>query len=1272
MGLVIDHPGRGADKMRYIERAVSVSLTGSFIVGFLLFVFSLAPAAAFAGQTHLFQRDLGASAFLAGPQGVAVDPETQNVYATDSVNNFVDRFEHATAGLDAAFGVNGQLSGSASPLGSFERPYGIAVDPSSGDVYVADAGHGVVDKFTKTGALVASFGDTVDGEGNPAPNGQLAGLKTPAGSVAPTGLAVDAVSGDLYVADRANSAIDVFSSAGAYLSQISTPGPEGSAGLYEPTGVAVDSEGNVYVTGSGFTERYGAASGEPLGQVDTGNSSGGSSAVAVDPSNDDVYIADGSTIVQRASAQAATPNAVVATFGAGHLQGALGLAVNAAGDVLAADGAGNQIVEFGPEATIEAPVVSNLQVTAITDHSAHFSVTVNPGGSGAGYETTYSFQCQPGCSGLAGEASIAGDGADHVIQEDANQLTMDETYTVSVTAVNAGGETKLQQTFKTIGVPPTAITEPAEDIAATHASLQGQVNMQNDPTTTYSYEYGTTTGYGTTVQETEEGRLSSGLDTSIITQPAIVPIYSLDPATTYHYRLVAHNEAGATFGEDESFTTSPAPAARPCPNAQRRSEQNAAILPDCRAWEMVSPLDKNGGDALDNNNRVRASAGESPGLPAAIQYASLVAFGDAKGTGAAVEYLAQRAAQPGTQGWETHSITPPNQEPAPLFNSVNGSRDPAYAAFSPDLTRGAFASLPYSPLTEAPNVEGVSNLYTRTDLRTPGPGSYTLLSRAASPLKGSVAETDFAAASADMSHVIFSSPQALTPEAPPCAGPATSCPVHLFESIDGVTRLAGLIPPAGDISCGGGGAACIPAPESDAGQGSYRRRFHFNDTRRTMSTDGTRIFFTDINSLGGYSRRPSGALFVREDHGTENAADATTTQINVSELGGEDQPSAAPATFWTASTDGSRAFFTTDAALTSAESGGLYMWSADQDPHGHRLTLIVPGAAAGIDVLGASDDGHYVYFIGQATQLVPGKPQNVNVPLYVWHDETGTPQVDYVGAILLDSQLSPNAADEDTQARVTPDGGQLLFASVYGHSLTGYDQQNAACSQCSELYVYSVHGVGPNHQHLQCASCPPSGAPATGAAFNTKAFARTYGGQQFTRRFPEDRSISDDGRYVFFTSKQALVPEATNGVADVYVFETETGDLHLLSSGEDSAPSLFMDASADGRDAYFITRQSLLGWDSGKGLDLYDARVDGGFPEPPAPPPACQGDACQPAPAVVNDATPASATFQGAGDRPSASRVGSKRKHRKVRHKKRPRRRHKAHSRKHTNRGGAK
>ena len=124
------------------------------------------------------------------------------------------------------------------------------------------------------------------------------------------------------------------------------------------------------------------------------------------------------------------------------------------------------------------------------------------------------------------------------------------------------------------------------------------------------------------------------------------------------------------------------------------------------------------------------------------------------------------------------------------------------------------------------------------------------------------------------------------------------------------------------------------------------------------------------------------------------------------------------------------------------------------------------------------------------------------------------------------------------------------------------------------------------------------------------------------------RNVLDNGRLFFETEDDLVAPDG-NGRTDVY--EWDGNGPRLISAGTGGSESHFAHASSSGDDVFFLTYDQLVGWDIDDSLDLYDARVGGGLPEPPAAEVSCEGDACQPAPVRVKDVTPASANFAGPG-----------------------------------------
>jgi hypothetical protein len=100
--------------------------------------------------------------------------------------------------------------------------------------------------------------------------------------------------------------------------------------------------------------------------------------------------------------------------------------------------------------------------------------------------------------------------------------------------------------------PPGAATGTATDVTAATATLTGTVSP-NKESTSYRFEYGTTTAYGS---QTPAATVSGNADRSVTAD-----VTGLAPSTTYHFRIVATNASGTATGADAQFTTAPATAA---------------------------------------------------------------------------------------------------------------------------------------------------------------------------------------------------------------------------------------------------------------------------------------------------------------------------------------------------------------------------------------------------------------------------------------------------------------------------------------------------------------------------------------------------------------------------------------------------------------------------------------------------------------------------------------------------------------------------------------
>ena len=196
----------------------------------------------------------GVAASFDSPSGVATD-STGNVYVTDSYNNTIRKISTSTAGVVTVTTLAGSAldpAGSANGTGtaaSFSYPSGIATD-SNGNVYVADQNNNIIRKITPAGVVSTWAGTAMV-------TGSADGTVLVATFDSPGGVATDS-SGNVYVADQNNSTIRKISTLGVVTTLAGTAGVIGSTdttggapSFNNPTGVATDSAGNVYVADSG-------------------------------------------------------------------------------------------------------------------------------------------------------------------------------------------------------------------------------------------------------------------------------------------------------------------------------------------------------------------------------------------------------------------------------------------------------------------------------------------------------------------------------------------------------------------------------------------------------------------------------------------------------------------------------------------------------------------------------------------------------------------------------------------------------------------------------------------------------------------------------------------------------------------------------------------------------------------------------------------------------------------------------------------------------------
>jgi hypothetical protein len=598
-------------------------------------------------------------------------------------------------------------------------------------------------------------------------------------------------------------------------------------------------------------------------------------------------------------------------------------------------------------------------------------------------------------------------------------------------------------------------------------------------------------------------------------------------------------------------------------------------LPDMRGYEMVTPAQKDQGEPylrFQVQNALQASTNGD-----GFSFFSIDAFPHSKFDGSF--YLSTR----GKSNWTTKNLIPPQSTEESLLCAPLG---PEMVAYSPNMAMGiladgfnqSFGCGRDEPRLVSGEPKGVQNLF----LRDNATGTYKLMTP--NPVSGPPADALYDGASTNLSHVVFDESAQLTSNAP--SGD------DLYESSGGKVSLVTVLP---------GGTPAV----------GQLADFPDGDAFGAVSADGSRVFFT-----------ANGDLYVRENGKSTVQLDSPASGAPGPGGGGQ---------FLAASADGSKAFFLDDssAGLTSDTQSGsgqnLYEWDNG------TLTDITPVAQADVDGRAAlTADGSHLYFIANGQLAKGAKAAQPN--LYLLQAGKTT----FIAT--LSGSDSCDWGDSCLSARTSTSGQYLAFTST--NPLTGYDNTDENSGQRDpEIFRYDA-ATG----KLVCVSCTPSRvAPAAGGA-NIDGpytpFTSSVANGAYLQHY-----VSDSGQ-VFFDTPEQLLPADTNTVKDVYEWEPDGtgscqsaaenhGCLDMLSGGTSVDPSLFLDATPSGSDAFLATTQQLIPKDTDGAYDIYDARVDGGFPSVPPPPP-CTGEDCKPPPKPPPPLPPiATVTFHGSGQVPT-------------------------------------
>ena len=368
----------------------------------------------------------------------------------------------------------------------------------------------------------------------------------------PVGLAVDA-EGNIWVADRVNNRITEFNAKGEYLTKFGAAG-SGNGQLNGPTSLAFTSNGNLWVTDAGnHRVQQFKPNGEYLGQFGTEGTGPGKFVepwgIAVDPTGN-IWVSDSFYRVEEFSSSGAfireQHGAGYGGSGNGEFSSPRGVATDSAGNVWVADSGNNRVQELSPAGgfirKFGTPGSSDGQM------SSPYGVAVRPSGdvlvAEKGNNRVQEFT--PEGEFLAGFGSKGT--AKNQFWDPWGGIAVGPGNTIDVSDGGGRHISKWKQPWS-----PEAITQAATNVKQAEATLNGTVNASG-ASTTYYFEYGPTTAYGV------QAPIGGGSAGSEVDRLAVSRTVSgLASGMSYHFRLVASNNEGLTYGKDMTFKTS-APA----------------------------------------------------------------------------------------------------------------------------------------------------------------------------------------------------------------------------------------------------------------------------------------------------------------------------------------------------------------------------------------------------------------------------------------------------------------------------------------------------------------------------------------------------------------------------------------------------------------------------------------------------------------------------------------------------------------------------------------
>lgn len=693
----------------------------------------------------------------------------------------------------------------------------------------------------------------------------------------------------------------------------------------------------------------------------------------------------------------------------------------------------------------------------------------------------------------------------------------------------------------------------------------------------------------------------------------------------------------------------PAPALAACPNEATRASQGSQFLPNCMAFEMVSPPQKGNQSALEPT-----ISGSGPG--GTILYYSRAGLGGTPGivSPLADPYVATRSAA----GWNTAAAAPPVQygfsglgNPGAFAADLSG-----WLALSPTDAQALLGQM--TPLQGGVGSPWIERLGPLAALNGPL-GTFN------------VENMRVEGASADLSHLLFTPGVASAfylPGDPSPTGPGSERNTYIVSGPPGAGALELLVGDKDGKAWGGTcgawlGGGIVSSRPGGRNQGA-------------ISADGSRMYF---------STRPGQAQPEAEDPASPPCDPATNpvrilerqrtpAGVEIAELiaGG---PAVGDDLYQGASVDGGKVFLTSPRKLAPSDqdpsseacSGqigaskgcDLYLYDQDTDEliqaSAGDSTNPTPGQGADVlsGITAISGDGSHAYFVAQGVLTTAPNPVGETAAegelnLYLYQRDAANPsgRTAFIGRLdktCTKGATNGNSSDCNSLFGLLGNPPLSLTEVSYGTNatavpLTGTDSSGAEVGGDGHILVFEsftaltaddkdglhrdVYRYDAAQESIECISCGANEGPA--AAFDVaERTMNTISMPHFAER---NRWSDEAGEAIVFSTAEALVPGDEDGGENPYLwYQGEMVRLPAERVPGTQPPRA--NVSAAGDQVAFQTATPLVPQDGDTAEDVYVARAGGGFP-PPAVSPICIGEVgCQglpsPQPIIASPASEA-------------------------------------------------